>query len=126
MTRNAAKPPSFMSLIPLWLAALKRRGSLRMRAGEKDESAPPKPGGHAAFRRGTLWRTSTRPHGVALVLIYPCGKALVALAVHAAPRSGLADVVGELRAEVARAERTRTMDVSEFICRCPLLTLLIG
>ena len=54
---NAAKPLSSICLIPLWLAALKRRGSLRTREGEKDESDPPK------------------NRGVALVLIYPCGKA---------------------------------------------------
>ena len=44
-TRNAAKPLSSMCLIPLWLAALKRRGSLRTRAGENDESDPPLNGG---------------------------------------------------------------------------------
>ena len=43
--RNAAKPPSSICLIPLWFAALKRRGSLRTRAGEKDESDPPLNGG---------------------------------------------------------------------------------
>ena len=42
---NAAKPLSSICLIPLWLAALKRRGSLRTREGEKDESDPPKTGG---------------------------------------------------------------------------------
>ena len=39
---DAAKPLSSIYLIPLWLAALKRHGSLRTREGEKDESDPPK------------------------------------------------------------------------------------
>ena len=38
---NAAKPLSSICLIPLWLAALKRRGSLTTREVEKDESVPP-------------------------------------------------------------------------------------
>ena len=42
---NAAKPLSSICLIPLWLAALKRRGSLTTREGEKDESDPPQKGG---------------------------------------------------------------------------------
>ena len=54
-TSNAVKPLSSMCLIPPWLAALKRRGSLTTREVEKDESDPPKKGGGpAAFRRGTL------------------------------------------------------------------------
>ena len=40
-TRNAAEPLSFISLIPLWLSPVNRRGSLRTREIEKDESAPP-------------------------------------------------------------------------------------
>ena len=58
-TRNAADPLSFMSLIPLLLSPVNRPATLRTREIEKDESAPPppQPGGHAAFRRGTLWRT---------------------------------------------------------------------
>ena len=61
--RNAAKPPSFMSLIPLWLAALKRpaRFGRGRKAGDVSDPPPKKQGGHAAFRRGTLSRTSTRP-----------------------------------------------------------------
>ena len=42
---DAAKPLSSIYLILLWLAALKRRGSLRTREGEKDESDPPQTGG---------------------------------------------------------------------------------
>ena len=46
---NAAKPLSSICLIPLWLAALERRGSLTTREVEKDESDPPQNrGGPAA------------------------------------------------------------------------------
>ena len=49
---------------------------LRTREKGGDESDPPKkPGGHAAPDSGTEYHTAIRPHGVALVLIYPCGKA---------------------------------------------------
>ncbi len=41
-TRNAAKPLSFIFLIPLWLSPVNRPGSLRTRKSEKDESDPPK------------------------------------------------------------------------------------
>ena len=64
-TRNAAEPLSFISLIPLWLSPVNRRGSLRTREIEKDESAPPPPkkqGGHVTFSRDTLRRASTRSH----------------------------------------------------------------
>ena len=44
-TSNAAKPLSSMFLIPPWLAAFERPGSLRTREGEKDESDPPQTGG---------------------------------------------------------------------------------
>ena len=65
-----------MCLIPLWLAALKRRGSLRTREGEKDESDPPQTGGDLRPFVETCYSMSLlRPQGVALVLIYPCGKA---------------------------------------------------
>ena len=73
---DAAKPLSSICLIPLWLAALKRHGSLRTREGEKDESDPPKNGGAMRPKvEACCDIASTRPHGVALVLIYPCGKA---------------------------------------------------
>ena len=63
-SRNAAKPLSSMCLIPPCLAALKRPGSIRTRADEKDESAPPQTGGGpAAFRRVTLYRVSTPAPG---------------------------------------------------------------
>ena len=42
---------------------------------ERRERPPPNRGGHVTLSRGMLRHTSTRPHGVALVLIYPCGKA---------------------------------------------------
>ena len=51
------------------------------RTGKKggDESAPPKKkrGGACDPDSGTEWHTAIRPHGVALVLIYPCGKARI-------------------------------------------------
>ena len=75
-TSNAAKPLSSICLNRLCLCTVNRSETLTTRKGEKDVSDPPQNrGGHAAFRSGTLWHTSTRPHGVALVLIYPCGKA---------------------------------------------------
>ena len=75
-SRNAAKPLSSMCLIPPWLAALKRPGSIRTRADEKDESAPPKQGGDLRpFVESRCTVSLLRPQGVALVFIYPCGKA---------------------------------------------------
>ena len=75
-TSNAAKPLSSICLIRLWLSTMNRSETLTTREVEKDVSDPPqKQGGHAAFRSGILRHTSTRPHGVAHVLIYPCGKA---------------------------------------------------
>ena len=63
-TRNAAKPLSSISLIPLWLSPVNRPGSLRTRENEKDESdPPPKQGGHVTLSRGMLRHTSTRSHG---------------------------------------------------------------
>ena len=38
-------------------------------------ATPPKQGGHVTLSSGSVGHASTRPHGVALVLIYPCGKA---------------------------------------------------
>ena len=40
-TRNAAKPLSFISLIPLWLSPVNRPATLPTRESEKDESDPP-------------------------------------------------------------------------------------
>ena len=39
--RNAAKPLSSISLIPLWLSPLNRPDTLTTRESEKDESDPP-------------------------------------------------------------------------------------
>ena len=44
-SRNAAKPLSSMCLIPPWLAALKRPGSIRTRADEKDGELWHRPAG---------------------------------------------------------------------------------
>ena len=75
-TSNAAKPLSSICLIPLWLAALERRGSLTTREGEKDESDPPQTGGDLRPKVESRYGVPLfRPQGVALVLIYPCGKA---------------------------------------------------
>ena len=40
-SRNAAKPLSSISLIPLWLSTLNRPDTLTTRESEKDESDPP-------------------------------------------------------------------------------------
>ena len=75
-TSNAAKQLSSICLIPLWLASLERRGSLTTREGEKDESDPPQTGGDLRPKVESRYGVPLfRPHGVALVLIYPCGKA---------------------------------------------------
>ena len=69
------QPHSSISLIPLWLSAVNRPA--RFGRGRKAETraTPQKRGGHAAPDSGTEYHTAIRPHGVALVLIYPCGKA---------------------------------------------------
>ena len=73
---NAAKPLSSICLSLLWLAVLKRPSRCGRGRKAGDVSDPPqKQGGHAASCSGILRHTSTRPHGVAPVLIYPCGKA---------------------------------------------------
>ena len=41
-TRNAAKPLSSISLIPLWLSPVNRPATLTTQENEKDESDPPK------------------------------------------------------------------------------------
>ena len=75
-TRNAADPLSFMSLIPLLLSPVNRPATLRTREIEKDESDPPQNRGvMRPFVEARCGVPSTRPHGVALVIIYPCGKA---------------------------------------------------
>ena len=40
-TSNAAKPLSFIFVIPLWLSPVNRPAPLPTREGEKDESDPP-------------------------------------------------------------------------------------
>ena len=63
-TRNAAKPLSSISLIPLWLSPVNRPATLTTRETEKDESDPPQNrGGHVTSCSGTLSHTSTRSHG---------------------------------------------------------------
>ncbi len=50
--------------------------TLRTREKGGDESdPPPKAGGHVTLNRRAVGHASIRLHGVALVLIYPCGKA---------------------------------------------------
>ena len=71
------KPHSSICLIPLWLSPVNRPA--RFRCGRKagTRATPPqkKSGGHVTLDSATEWHGSIRPHGVALVLIYPCGKA---------------------------------------------------
>ena len=75
-TSNSAKPLSSICLIQLWLCQLNRPGSLRTRETEKDESAPPQNRGVMRPKVESRYGVPLfRPHGVALVLIYPCGKA---------------------------------------------------
>ena len=57
-TRNAVKPLSFISLIPLWLSPVNRPAPLPTRESEKDESDPPKKVGgryrpHLSLREGS-------------------------------------------------------------------------
>ena len=74
--RNAAKPPSSICLIPLWLAALKRRGSLRTRESEKDESDPPQSGGDLRpFVETRCDMSLLGPMGSLSSSFIPCGKA---------------------------------------------------
>ena len=64
-------------LIPLWLAILKRPYRVpgaACRAGTR-APPPPKQGGHVTLIAVLSTIPLSRPHGVALVLIYPCGKA---------------------------------------------------
>ena len=69
------QPHSSISLIPLWLSHVNRPA--RFGRGRKVETraTPPKSGGSCDPDSGTEYHTAIRPHGVALVLIYPCGKA---------------------------------------------------
>ena len=43
--------------------------------GGDERRPPPKPGGHVTLIAVLSYIPLSRPHGVALVLIYPCGKA---------------------------------------------------
>ena len=74
---NAAKPLPSIFLIPLWLAILKQPSPCVPGAHvENDESDPPKNRGvMRPFVASRCDNATIRPHVVALVLIYPCGKA---------------------------------------------------
>ena len=78
-----------------------------------DESDPPKSGGACDPDSGTEWHTAIRPHGVALVLIYPCGKAwnsppFPSRVFRIGPRrQGFASRPGRLRADPKDALLTR-------------------
>ena len=48
---------------------------MREKGGDESDPPPPQSGGACDPDSGTEWHTAIRPHGVALVLIYPCGKA---------------------------------------------------
>ena len=63
-------------LIPLWLAILKSpTASQGPHVGLGRERPPQKVGGHVTLIAVLSTIPLSRPHGVALVLIYPCGKA---------------------------------------------------
>ena len=64
-----------ISLIPLWLSHVNRPARFRRGRKAGTRATPPKSGGACDPDSGTEWHTAIRPHGVALVLIYPCGKA---------------------------------------------------
>ena len=70
------KPYSHISLILLWLSPTHRPTLCRARKKEGDDSDPPKKWGGMRSRVGVQCGTPTRvSQGVALVGIYPCGKA---------------------------------------------------
>ena len=71
------QPHSSICLIPLWLAALKRPSCVPgPHVGLGRERPPPKTGGSCGpAQMAGVTCLCTGPHGVAHVLIYPCGKA---------------------------------------------------
>ena len=69
---------SSICLIPLWLSALKKPSRFGRGRKAEDVSDPPPPPNRGVMRPatdGVCTRLCTGPHGVAHVLIYPCGKA---------------------------------------------------
>ena len=69
------QPHSAICLIPLWLAILKRPSRVPGAACRSVTRAPPNRGVMRPWI-AALWNMPlSRPHGVAIVLIYPCGKA---------------------------------------------------
>ena len=76
-SRNAAEPLSSICLIPLWLAILKQPSPCVPGAHvEKAVSDPPQNRGvMRPFVAVGCGIPLLGPHGVAHVLIYPCGKA---------------------------------------------------
>ena len=73
---NAAKPLSSICLNRLWLAVLKRPSRCGRGRKAGDVSAPPpNRGGMRSFVEVGCDIPLLGPHGVAHVLIYPCGKA---------------------------------------------------
>ena len=75
-SRNAAKPLSSICLILLGLSPVIRPDTLTTRESEKDGSDPPPNRGVMRPKVEARWGVPLfRPHGVAPVLIYPCGKA---------------------------------------------------
>ena len=75
-TSNAAKPLSSISLIPLWLAVLKRPSRCRTREkGGGRERPPQKQGGHAVPHRWHLWHASVpAPMGSLPSSFIPAGR----------------------------------------------------
>ena len=73
---NAAKPLSSNCFILWWLSTIKRRTPFGRGKGENDGSDPPQNRGVMRPKVDARWGVPLfRPHGVAPVLIYPCGKA---------------------------------------------------
>ena len=66
LAKGAAKPHSFMSLIPLRLPITHRTHPRRSRKIGEDDSDPPKTGGACGPDSGALFHASIRPHARSL------------------------------------------------------------
>ena len=68
--------PTFLELFCLlWFVPTNRLPACRYRKIGEDDSAPPETGVPSGPDSGTEYRAAIRPQGVAIVGIYPCGKA---------------------------------------------------
>ena len=74
--QGGATPHSAICLILLWLSFVNRTPLCRTGEKEGDESDPPQSGGGMWTRIAGIWGMPlSGPMRVALVCIYPCGKA---------------------------------------------------